>query len=1221
MRIGVERVNHGMAAKPIEIMLLALLVATFASSCKRDSQTEKPESPKQPTTTKSDFLSFMHEGHAAAARWDQPGATAAFRKALDADPTSTPARLNLGLAQLLDSNAEDAVATLKPLLDRPPVSTQMEYLYGLSLLKAGKPEDAIEHLRRASDAAPHESSVLFQYGVALLESKKSEEAAAVLRNVIDLDRFHITAPFRLARIERAAGRTEEADRWMLKSEQNRAILGTDASDREARGLNRFTKPLDPPLGWEPKEKGKSVRYVDLQDPFQSEINFVALGSLVAVIGRTGNGAPEFLAHSKDSWKVVHFSGGKLNEIESSIEDLPVAYISDVSVGDFDNDGFTDVFIVGTPHATFLRQQANHRFTNDTNQAGLGDIMASQSCAMDIDHDGDLDLLIALYDQKLSYFQNDGKGNFTDLSALLALPDSWATGSKGRIATVSIGDVNDDDSTDLLATFGNAASLLQNRGSYDFRTVFGSEIPSTVLSDLDDLNNDGQLEAAYVVCDESICAKGHIAFTDQNVKQIEFHDMPAPSLNLLDYDSDGFVDVLLSNQNNFHLWRNRGTHGWNEVTGETGLDSIIPITTSSELVPPRIRVQDVDGDGDTDIIIEEIGGSMRILRADSNERAKALNLSLEGTKSNRSGIGARVDIRAGSARIFRNITSQPITIGVGDFEKLDLVKILWPNGATDAFTNVPVDKPLHVVETTVTLGSCPHLYVWDNDQFRFVTDILGNAPLGLPYAPGKYLAADTSEIVWLGNEQNVSFVEPHQSPERKRGVAGARIPSRTNASGNPFPPNMPADPKHDTSSFRHSIFDIRHSAEPVARASDSEESQRLVTIEITDELRELLYLDDVKLLVVDHPNDVEVHPNDKVIPPPFPNSEVWSVRNARPPIHAVNDAGQDVSSSLTAVDNIKVGPRKLRSPQLKGLAETTSLTLDFGPIDTTKPNTLVMNGWLHWGGASSNIAAAQNPTLGNPFPRLEAMTGDGTWQPVDVVVGAPSGKTKTILVNLTNKLPADTKQLRLTWGLEVFWDRIALAERLENPISQEETPPPSWTEGDQNGSPTDRGEGLKTSTSKMVEIAPTSANLYYRGVPRMTRSSPDQPFIPDYNDLLESPPWRMIPQGFCTRVGDVLELLTATDDRYVIMNCGDACRIEFDVTTLPPVADGWSRDFFLYTDGWDKDMDHNVFTGHTVLPLPVHGQDEQRYGLEQFELPSTDWIEKYNKRWVAGQLNE
>jgi hypothetical protein len=341
------------------------------------------------------------------------------------------------------------------------------------------------------------------------------------------------------------------------------------------------------------------------------------------------------------------------------------------------------------------------------------------------------------------------------------------------------------------------------------------------------------------------------------------------------------------------------------------------------------------------------------------------------------------------------------------------------------------------------------------------------------------------------------------------------------------------------------------------------------------------------MVVDRPHDVEVHPNDKVIPPPFPPSEVWAVLGARSPMRAMDDAGHDVAARLADVDGVKVGPKALRPPPLKGLAEMTTLTLDFGSIDTSRPNVLVMNGWLHWGGASSNIAAAQNPALGNPFPTLEAMTDDGRWGAVDVIVGAPAGKTKTMLVDLTGKLPPGVTQLRLTWALELHWDRIALAERMNNPVT--------------------------------IELPPTSALLYHRGVPRMTRAAPDQPFIPDYDDLLKRPPWRLIPEGFCTRYGDVLDLLTATDDRYVIMNCGDACRIEFDVTGLPPVRDGWIREFFLYTDGWDKDMDHNVVTGNTVLPLPVHGQDEQRYGFEPFVLPSTDWVDEYNTRWVSGTL--
>jgi hypothetical protein len=134
---------------------------------------------------------------------------------------------------------------------------------------------------------------------------------------------------------------------------------------------------------------------------------------------------------------------------------------------------------------------------------------------------------------------------------------------------------------------------------------------------------------------------------------------------------------------------------------------------------------------------------------------------------------------------------------------------------------------------------------------------------------------------------------------------------------------------------------------------------------------------------------------------------------------------------------------------------------------------------------------------------------------------------------------------------------------------------------------------------------------------MTRRSPDRPFLPTYDDLLESPPWRLIPEGYCTRYGDVIDLLLATDDRYVIMNCGDSCRIQFDVAGLPVRPDNWVRQYFLYTDGWDKDMDHNVFTGSTVTPLPWHGQDVQRYGLDSHSPLNEQWMEEYNTRWVPG----
>ena len=107
----------------------------------------------------------------------------------------------------------------------------------------------------------------------------------------------------------------------------------------------------------------------------------------------------------------------------------------------------------------------------------------------------------------------------------------------------------------------------------------------------------------------------------------------------------------------------------------------------------------------------------------------------------------------------------------------------------------------------------------------------------------------------------------------------------------------------------------------------------------------------------------------------------------------------------------------------------SLTLDFGVVDRDGPLVLAMTGWLMWGDASVNVAAAQNADLPDPWPRLETRAG-GKWRPVAVTVGAPAGKSKTILVDLKGTLPDDTGRLRLrlTTGFEIYWDRIALFVR-------------------------------------------------------------------------------------------------------------------------------------------------------------------------------------------------
>ena len=117
----------------------------------------------------------------------------------------------------------------------------------------------------------------------------------------------------------------------------------------------------------------------------------------------------------------------------------------------------------------------------------------------------------------------------------------------------------------------------------------------------------------------------------------------------------------------------------------------------------------------------------------------------------------------------------------------------------------------------------------------------------------------------------------------------------------------------------------------------------------------------------------------------------------------------------------VSPVQLREPQLRGLAEPFSVTMDFGELPANRPLVLALNDWLRFGGGMANIAASLDANLPFPFPTLEAELPDGSWQKVDVDVGAPCGKTKTILVDLENKLPTGARQLRITTAFEIYWD--------------------------------------------------------------------------------------------------------------------------------------------------------------------------------------------------------
>jgi hypothetical protein len=207
--------------------------------------------------------------------------------------------------------------------------------------------------------------------------------------------------------------------------------------------------------------------------------------------------------------------------------------------------------------------------------------------------------------------------------------------------------------------------------------------------------------------------------------------------------------------------------------------------------------------------------------------------------------------------------------------------------------------------------------------------------------------------------------------------------------------------------------------------------------------------------------------------------------------------------------------------------------------------------------------------------------------LDASVGAPCGKTKTIVVDLENKLPSGTRQLRLTTAFEIHWDSAALCEK----VSAEQ--------------------------NKQVQLTSDSTDLRWRGFSEFKNLPASLPLTPDYTKLRTAAPWRRTPSGWCTRYGEVNELVRTSDDALALLNGGDELALSFRADKLPPKPAGFTRSFFLHVVGWDKDADFHVGQGWRVDPLPFRGMDNQNY--DQLIRPATindEWIKKYNTRWIG-----
>jgi hypothetical protein len=201
------------------------------------------------------------------------------------------------------------------------------------------------------------------------------------------------------------------------------------------------------------------------------------------------------------------------------------------------------------------------------------------------------------------------------------------------------------------------------------------------------------------------------------------------------------------------------------------------------------------------------------------------------------------------------------------------------------------------------------------------------------------------------------------------------------------------------------------------------------IRITEELHEVAYLDQVRLIALDHPSGTDIFTNDKFKAPPFPDFRLFGVKDRKHPVSARDSAGRDVTAKLAARD--RVYPDAF-TRTYSGVAETHHLDLDFGTVAADNRAVLILNGWVDWADGSTFLGASQEDPKGLMLPSLQVKDAAGKWVTVVEDMGIPAGKPKTISVDLTGKFLSSSREVRILTNLCVYWDEIFLGESAAAP---------------------------------------------------------------------------------------------------------------------------------------------------------------------------------------------
>ena len=283
------------------------------------------------------------------------------------------------------------------------------------------------------------------------------------------------------------------------------------------------------------------------------------------------------------------------------------------------------------------------------------------------------------------------------------------------------------------------------------------------------------------------------------------------------------------------------------------------------------------------------------------------------------------------------------------------------------------------------------------------------------------------------------------------------------------------------------------------------------LRITAELWETHFFDHVSLMVVDHPADTEVYVDERFSAAAPPRLAVQALRPPQAVVRAVDETGRDVTDLVAARDGRYLAT--FAKGAFQGIAAPHAVEVELPAAGRRLRATRAAGGGLGVSDRQQHqprrgAGARRRSRAGSRWTRRMRRAPGAKWWPD---LGFPAGKNKSMLIDLA--AAGGARRVRLRTNLEIYWDRLAVAERADTPLRTERLP-------------LDRAE------------------LRFRGFSQTSSPRGDAPETPDYGRLANTAQrWRDL-EGYHTRFGDVRELLAGVDDRYVIMNAGDELRLEF-----------------------------------------------------------------------------